>query len=150
LSKAVRRNAASYDSWQFFCRGVFRYQLRSSLTANRRLIAFDLPGCGQSSNAPDPERTYTHYGIVDAVVELLAKLGISKVIVLGWSLGGHLGLDMIPRFPGLRGLMITGTSPAGLDEIARAYKHVCDALIPEAARKIFKCVNGLATFTGDR
>ena len=46
-----------------FCRGVFRYQLRSSLTANRRLIAFDLPGCGQSSNVPDPERTYTRYGL---------------------------------------------------------------------------------------
>jgi pimeloyl-ACP methyl ester carboxylesterase len=106
-----------------FCRGVFRHQLQSSLTANHRLIAFDLPGCGQSSNAPDPERTYTRSGIVDAVVELLVKLEITNVIVLGWSLGGHLGVEMIPRFPGLRGLMITGAPPASREDMAQAFKR---------------------------
>jgi pimeloyl-ACP methyl ester carboxylesterase len=45
-----------------FCREVFRHQLHSSLTVNHRLIAFDLPGHGESSNAPDPERTYTVRG----------------------------------------------------------------------------------------
>jgi pimeloyl-ACP methyl ester carboxylesterase len=67
-----------------FCRGVFRHQLQSPLTANHRLIAFDLLGHGESSNAPDPERTYTVEGLADAAVELLGKRGIANAIVLGW------------------------------------------------------------------
>jgi pimeloyl-ACP methyl ester carboxylesterase len=105
-----------------FCRDVFRHQLHSSLTANHRLIAFDLPGCGESSDAPDPERTYTHTGLVDTVVELLRKLGIDEVIIFGWSMGGHLSIELMSRLPGLRGLMITGAPPAGPDEMALAFK----------------------------
>jgi pimeloyl-ACP methyl ester carboxylesterase len=52
-----------------FCRGVFRHQLQSSLTANHRLIAFDLPGHGESSDAPDSERTYTVEGLADAAAK---------------------------------------------------------------------------------
>jgi pimeloyl-ACP methyl ester carboxylesterase len=105
-----------------FCRRVFHHQLQSSLTANHRLIAFDLPGHGQSGDAPDPERSYTHSGFVDAFVELLGELGIADAIVFGWSMGGHLAIEMIPRFPGLRGLMITGAPPAGRDDMASAFK----------------------------
>jgi pimeloyl-ACP methyl ester carboxylesterase len=105
-----------------FCRGVFRHQLHSSLTANHRLIAFDLPGNGESSDAADPERTYTGSGLADTAVELLGKLGIANVIVLGWSLGGLLGIEMIPRFSGLRGLMITGAPPVDRDHMAQAFK----------------------------
>jgi pimeloyl-ACP methyl ester carboxylesterase len=105
-----------------YSRGVFRHQLRSSLTAHHRLIAFDLPGSGESSDAPDPERTYTLEGSADALIELLGKLGVTNAIVLGWSLGGHIGIEMIPRFAGLRGLMITGTPPAGPTEIEQAFK----------------------------
>jgi pimeloyl-ACP methyl ester carboxylesterase len=105
-----------------YSREVFRHQLRSSLTANHRLIAFNLPGCGESSDAPDPERTYTLQGSADAAIELLGKLGLIYAIVFGWSLGRHIGIEMIPRFAGLRGLMITGTPPVGPDEIAQAIK----------------------------
>lgn len=104
-----------------FCRGVFRHQLGSSLTVNHRLIAFDLPGHGESSNAPDPDRTYTFSGLADTVVELLGKLGITNAIVFGWSLGGYLGVEMIPRLPGLRGLMISGAPPVGPDDMAQAF-----------------------------
>jgi pimeloyl-ACP methyl ester carboxylesterase len=105
-----------------FCRGVFRRQLQSSLTANHRLIAFDLPGCGQSSDAPDPERTYTLSGLADTAVELIGKLGIANAIVYGWSLGGHIAVEMIPRYPGLRGLMITGAPPVDREHMAQAFK----------------------------
>jgi len=49
-----------------FCRGVFRHQMQSSLADGRRLIAFDLPGHGGSSDAPDPVRSYTRPGLADA------------------------------------------------------------------------------------
>jgi pimeloyl-ACP methyl ester carboxylesterase len=105
-----------------FCRGVFHHQLQSSLAANHRLIAFDLPGTGQSSNAPDPEWTYTLPGLADTAIELLLELEIPNAIVFGWSLGGHVGVEMISRYPGLRGLMISGAPPAGRDQMAQAFK----------------------------
>jgi pimeloyl-ACP methyl ester carboxylesterase len=105
-----------------YSRGVFRHQLHSSLSANHRLIAFDLPGHGESSDAPDPGRTYTVEGLADATVELLGKLGIDNAIVLGWSMGGYVGAEMTLRFPGLRGLMITGAPPVDRDHMAQAFK----------------------------
>jgi pimeloyl-ACP methyl ester carboxylesterase len=93
------------------CRGVFRRQLESSLTEKHRLIAFDLPGHGESSDAPDPQRSYTLPGFADASVELLGKLGVSEAIVFGWSLGGHIAIEMLSRFPGMRGLLLSGAPP---------------------------------------
>jgi pimeloyl-ACP methyl ester carboxylesterase len=86
-----------------YCRGVFRHQLHSSLTSHHRLIAFDLPGSGESSDAPDPERTYTLQGSADATIELLGKLGVTNAIVFGWSLGGHIGIEMMPALRGCEG-----------------------------------------------
>src|SRR5262245_51089983 len=105
-----------------FCRGVFRHQLQSSLADVRRLIAFDLPGHSESSDAPDPVRSYTRPGLADAAVKLLGRLGVAEAAVFGWSLGGHIGIEMIPRFPGMRGLMITGTPPVGRHDFAQAFR----------------------------
>lgn len=90
------------------CRGVFQLQMDSELTERHRLIAFDLPGHGQSDNAPDPMRSYTLPGLADAVSELMSCLKISSFVVVGWSLGGHIGIELM-RCEGLKGLMITGT-----------------------------------------
>jgi len=105
-----------------FCRGVFRHQLQSCLAERYHLIAFDLPGHGESSNAPEPMRTYTRHGLADAAVELLATLGVTEAAVFGWSLGGHIGIDMLSRFAGMTGLMISGTPPVGSDNFAQGFK----------------------------
>jgi len=94
-------------------RGVFRHQFEGSFAARYRMIAFDLPGHGQSSDALDPQRTYTLPGFADATLELLAALGISDAIVFGWSLGGHIAIEMISRYPGLRALRLSGSPPTG-------------------------------------
>ncbi|MFM0501476.1 alpha/beta fold hydrolase [Paraburkholderia caffeinilytica] len=103
------------------CRAVFRHQLEGRLAEKYRLIAFDLPGHGESSNAPDPLLSYTRGSFADVAVELLGKLDVSKAVVLGWSLGGHIAIDMISRFPGMRGLMIVGAPPVGHDNMARGF-----------------------------
>lgn len=104
-----------------FCRGVFRNQMQGQLARKYRLIAFDLPGHGDSSDAIDPQRSYTLPGLADATIEFLDKLGIARVIVFGWSLGGHIGIEMIPRFPGMRGLMICGTPPVGPNDFSQGF-----------------------------
>jgi len=75
------------------------------------LIAFDLPGHGESSDAPEPERTYTMSGYAQTAVEVLQQLEIDSVIIFGWSLGGHVAIEMIPLFPGIKGILIVGTPP---------------------------------------
>ncbi|CDG83146.1 alpha/beta fold hydrolase [Janthinobacterium agaricidamnosum] len=104
------------------CRGVFHHQLQGQLGAHQRLITFDLPGHGQSGNAPDPVHSYTRPGFAEATVELLGKLGVDEAIVVGWSLGGHIGIEMMPHFAGLRGLMISGTPPVANDNMAQGFK----------------------------
>jgi pimeloyl-ACP methyl ester carboxylesterase len=77
----------------------------------------DLPGHGDSENAVNPERTYSIDGYADAAVEVLNELGIDKTVILGWSLGGHIGISIMGRYDRLLGLMITGTPPVGDNEL---------------------------------
>jgi pimeloyl-ACP methyl ester carboxylesterase len=105
------------------CRDVFRHQLAGRLAENHRLIAFDLPGHGQSGDAPDPARTYTRPGLAEAVVELLESLSVTEAVVLGWSLGGHIGIEMVPRFAGMRGLMVIGTPPVARNGMAEGFQR---------------------------
>jgi pimeloyl-ACP methyl ester carboxylesterase len=103
------------------CRGVFRHQMEGALAKTHRLIAFDLPGHGQSGNAPDPSRSYTRPGFADAAVEILCLLGIVDVVVFGWSLGGHIALELAPRLPGIRGVMISGAPPVSRSGMAEGF-----------------------------
>jgi pimeloyl-ACP methyl ester carboxylesterase len=105
-------------------KAIFRRQFESPLAESLRLIAMDLPGHGASGDAGDPGRAYTLNGYADAAVEVLARLGVTRAAVLGWSLGGHVALNMISRFPGLTGVMISGAPPvpAGLEGFALGFK----------------------------
>src|SRR5262249_49338094 len=103
------------------CRHVFRNQMQGQLAKSHRFIAFDLPGHGESSHAIDPKRSYTRPGLADATVELLDKLDITEAIVFGWSLGGHIGIEMISRFPGMRGLMISGAPPVSHNQMSQGF-----------------------------
>lgn len=78
------------------------------------MLSLDLPGHGQSENATKPENTYTMPGYAKAAVEVLEKFGIKEVVVVGWSLGGHIGTEMLPLFPGTKGLMMIGSLLVGL------------------------------------
>lgn len=101
---------------------VFRNQMEGPLGERYRMIAPDLPGHGQSGDAIDPDRSYSMEGYADAMTEVLGQLGVEKAIVFGWSLGGHIGLEMIDRFPGMLGLMITGTPPVSPAEVGDGFK----------------------------
>jgi len=88
-----------------------------------RLIAFDLPGHGVSENA-DPETAYNVSAYADVAEDVLNVLDVSKPLVLGWSLGGYVGLELTARDPGAyAGLCITGTSPLNIvpEDFARGY-----------------------------
>lgn len=93
------------------CRHAFKNQFAAPFAAGYRMLAFDLPGHGESDDADDPPRTYTIPAYADLTMEIVTRLGIDRAAILGWSLGGHIGLELMARWPGLAGLMIVGTPP---------------------------------------
>ena len=105
------------------CKEVFRNQLQGSVGETYHCIAMDLPGHGASGDAVDPERTYSMPGYAEAALELMAELGKPSYAVLGWSLGGHIGIEMIARSEAPTGLMISGTPPVGRgsDAVAQGF-----------------------------
>jgi pimeloyl-ACP methyl ester carboxylesterase len=102
-------------------REVFCKQFSGGLSRKYRLVGLDLPGHGDSSDALDGPRTYTCPGLADATIELLGLLGLKKVIVMGWSLGGHIAIEMASRFSGIRGLLICGAPPVSGRNIAEGF-----------------------------
>ncbi|HEX7777019.1 MAG TPA: alpha/beta hydrolase [Parvibaculum sp.] len=103
------------------CKEIFGRQLISELGLGYRMIALDLPGHGQSSDAPDPSRTYSIHGFADASMALLDGLGVRQAVVVGWSLGGHAALEMMARWSGTVAAWITGTPPAGPADMGEAF-----------------------------
>ena len=100
---------------------IFGRQLAGDIGRRHRLIAFDLPGHGASSDAPEPGKTYSIHGFAAAAMALLDARGISQAVVVGWSLGGHAALEMMVRWPGTIAAWITGTPPAGPADMQSAF-----------------------------
>lgn len=111
------------------CKEVFRAQTESEVGRTHRLIAIDLPGHGESGNAQSAA-TYCLPGYADAISAVLDFLKVEDVILLGWSLGGHIALELLQRRAGIRGVVLTGAPPfgRGLTGMLRAF-HLNPALL---------------------
>lgn len=83
--------------------------LSSSYAKKNRVVAIDLPGYGRSSNAS----AYSAGFFAEVIAEAAQKLGVSKGVLVGWSLGGDLALQASVRMPKLKGIFIFGTAPVG-------------------------------------
>ncbi|WP_340610365.1 alpha/beta fold hydrolase [Xenorhabdus bharatensis] len=101
---------------------IFRHQVEY-FKKDYRVLALDLPGHGASSNASEPRKAYSMPAYARTVIEVLEKIGINRVVIFGWSLGGHIGLEMLALFPKMIGLMICGTPPvaAGKDNVTLGF-----------------------------
>ena len=92
------------------------------------LLAIDLPGHGGSENAPTPEQNYTIPGYAQLIDKAIKRLGIGDYILVGWSLGGNIalelaGCDHAQANPKLKAIMIFGAPPVGpgMDNIMEAF-----------------------------
>jgi pimeloyl-ACP methyl ester carboxylesterase len=92
---------------------AFSRQLGGPLGARFRLVAVDLPGHGASDDARDPSN-YTLPGHARAVRAVVDALELEEARFVGWSLGGHIVLEMAPDLRRARGFVIFGTPPAPL------------------------------------
>jgi pimeloyl-ACP methyl ester carboxylesterase len=81
----------------------------TALAERWRLVALDLPGCGDSG----PLDRYSIRGLADVIVEYARVSGCEDALFIGHSLGGHLLLEAAPRLSRARGFAIFGTPPLG-------------------------------------
>jgi pimeloyl-ACP methyl ester carboxylesterase len=97
----------------------------NGLAASRPVIVVDNTGVGKSSgNTPDN----VHQMMVD-IEQFITALGLSKVDLLGFSLGGFVAQALAVRNPGLvRKMILVGTAPQGGEEhllkvLEEAFSH---------------------------
>ncbi len=116
---------------------AFRRQFSSPLAESHRLIAIDLPGHGLSGNADDPAMAYTLEGLTATVAEVLSAVGCTKAAVFGWSLGGHIALQLAATTPLVKGLFLTGAPPVALNPLGllRGFKASLSVLL--ATKSVF-------------
>lgn len=110
---------------------VFARQLESPVLANHRLVALDLPGHGGSADAEHPEEAYTVRGLAETVATALERLRVDNCVVFGWSLGGHVAIELAARLATVRGLFLMGTPPVARGPLGllRAFQAHWDLLL---------------------
>jgi poly(3-hydroxyoctanoate) depolymerase len=95
---------ANLEMWTPFVRRI----------KEREVIAFDLPGAGQSGRASWPMRMPQ---LAELVIELLDWLPHDRVDVLGYSLGGQLAQELSHRFPERVDRLILCATTPGLPSV---------------------------------
>jgi pimeloyl-ACP methyl ester carboxylesterase len=68
------------------------------------LIIPDLPGHGASDTAANPSQTYNYSGFAACIEQVMAALKVPSYMILGWSLGGQIAIEMLDQAPGLMGV----------------------------------------------
>jgi len=93
-------------------------EFAENLATDFRVISVDLPGNGKSSLYGD---THTMCFLADAIIRIIDSEKISKVTLVGHSLGGYVSLSIVERFPErLMGYVLFHSHPfADSDEVKR-------------------------------
>ena len=76
---------------------AFSKQLDGPLGERFRLVALDLPGHGASDDVGDAA-LYSFKNQAKTARAAIEALGLSDARLVGWSLGGHLALEIAPIF----------------------------------------------------
>ena len=100
--------------------------LAASLGRERTLIAIDLPGHGASDCPADPG-PYRVERTVEEILAVCDRLGLERLGLLGYSLGGRVALHLALAAPDrIDALILESTSPGIADPAERAARRRSD------------------------
>ncbi|OIJ18251.1 hypothetical protein BKP45_11745 [Anaerobacillus alkalidiazotrophicus] len=112
------------------------YPIMKHMTKFFRVIAFDLPGFGQTVSSHDFEYTLTNYGLL--TISFIEKLGLNKVHLVGHSLGGQIALQAALKKPNLfHKLFLIGASAQRKRPSKIARLFCCIPFADEAAFRFY-------------
>ncbi len=102
----------------FECEGLKRYGM----------MVFDLPGHGGSARPAAPDETYSMSGYAKHIETIVDSLGIDEMVLLGFSMGGHLAMEAAGQNLGnaVKGICTIGTPPV------RSFEDFGSAFLPLA------------------
>ncbi|MCP4274235.1 MAG: alpha/beta hydrolase [Gammaproteobacteria bacterium] len=89
---------------------TFQKQFQGWLGQKYHLVAFDLPGHGQSDRVTQLS-DYSLPGYAKKLEQLVKNLQLEDAVFVGWSLGGHIVLEAVDSLPDASGFVIFGTPP---------------------------------------
>lgn len=87
----------------------------SKLNEDYMAFAIDLPGHGSSSSPDDPS-FYTHESMIGQLKAIFDKVGITRPVLAGYSMGGRLALCFAKQHPKNVKALILESSSAGIQE----------------------------------
>jgi len=93
-------------------------KLLVNLAKEYEVIAPDIPGYGSS---PTPKKVWSFVDYADFFDDFLAKLNLTNVIVIGYSMGGGVALNMAARSKRVSRLVLIDTSGLTLPEVKMSH-----------------------------
>jgi pimeloyl-ACP methyl ester carboxylesterase len=94
---------------------IFARQFSDLQDMGLGVVAPDLPGHGASDHSRTPRKVYSFPGYAAVLHGLMTQLGYRSYHVVGWSLGGHIAIEMLARYGAVRSILLSGTPPVRLD-----------------------------------
>ena len=111
---------------------VFRSLIEKLTTHGRTCIALNLPGFGGSE---PPKTTFMVSDYVEVVIAFLEKLNVPKVILVGHSFGGRVGIKIAATKPDkIEKLILVDSGGIRKDSLVRDLK----TMLAKMVRPIFK------------
>jgi pimeloyl-ACP methyl ester carboxylesterase len=98
----VHGNFSSARTWRPVMTGPFGQRFRC--------LALDLPGHGSSAPAKNRE-SYSLPGYAAVLAGFAETENAADAVFVGWSLGGHVTLEVAPAMPEAAGYVVFGTPP---------------------------------------
>jgi pimeloyl-ACP methyl ester carboxylesterase len=119
------------------CKEVFKHQIGALRRLGHTVLIPDLPGHGESTNSGTPRSTYSFPGYVHILSSLLDWLEVDHCHIVGWSLGGHIGLELWHRDPRIVSLTISGTPPIKLNPKGVSRGFLASSVMDLAGARVF-------------
>lgn len=121
------------------CKEAFDSVGKSEIFKSWRVITVDLPGHGESDNALPDSYVYTIPGMAKCINALIESLDCKVEALVGWSLGGHVALEVAAHNVRITKVALSGTPPCG-----PGTENMADAFIPSDHMNL----TGKLVFTG--
>jgi 2-succinyl-6-hydroxy-2,4-cyclohexadiene-1-carboxylate synthase len=96
----------------------------------------DLPGHGESTEINDSSALWSFEGVITGINDILVSMDISKIILVGYSMGGRIALGYVNKYPDLiTKLIIESASPGIENEDERKARWINDQKIADRLNK---------------